>query len=339
MPREPENVAEVFLGSAGQALEQIGQMYPQHQAGKRQALLNAFSMQMKVEAADTEKALAGERMSHLAALTRLADLRGEEVIAKTANFLPEIEELEAKSRLKREELEHSMGLGGEAVSAPGEPGEGVVIPSGVKVWERPTPEVSPEEKGIAAAETEAAKTRRLQEIGVPTRTGKFPNVVKQIRDTYNKELKTWNAERRAWEKEQEPSMMEKLTDKASGEIAEKEEYPVPKPTLAEVYETYYRDYIIAQGLDSDSVATALGIGKDGQDLIGPPTPEAYDLKAIEAWANREIEGWDKLDALTKQKVREQRRQELLEAGNADFGVPTIRSGGRMSRIRSHSLKP
>lgn len=137
MPREPENVGEVFLGSAGQALEQIGQMYPQHQAGKRQALLNAFSMQMKVEAADTEKALAGERMSHLAALTRLAELRGEEVTLKMANFLPEIEELEAKARIKREGLEHSMGVAREAVSAPGEPGEGVVIPSGVKIWERP----------------------------------------------------------------------------------------------------------------------------------------------------------------------------------------------------------
>lgn len=167
MPREPENVAEVFLGSAGQALEQLGQLYPQYQAGKRQALLNAFSMQMKVEAAETDRQVGQSRMAHLAALTRLADLRGEEVMLKMANFLPEIEELEAKARIKREGLEYSMGIAREAVSATGVPGEGVVIPSGVKVWERPTPEVTPEEKGIAAAETEAAKARRLQEIGVP----------------------------------------------------------------------------------------------------------------------------------------------------------------------------
>jgi len=167
MPREPENVAEVFLGSAGQALEQLGQLYPQYQAGKRQALLNAFSMQLKLEAAETDKALTGKRMSHLAALTRLADLRREEITLKMANFLPEIKSLEAKARIKREGLEYSMGVAREAVAAPGEPGEAVVIPSAVKVWERPTPAVTPEEKGIAAAETEAAKAHRLQEIGVP----------------------------------------------------------------------------------------------------------------------------------------------------------------------------
>ena len=137
MPREPENVAEVFLGSAGQALEQLGQLYPQYQAGKRQALLNAFSMQMKVEAAETDREVGRSRMAHLAALTRLADLRGEEASLKMANFLPGIEELEAKARIKREGLEYSMEVAREAIAAPGEPGEAVVIPSEVKVWERP----------------------------------------------------------------------------------------------------------------------------------------------------------------------------------------------------------
>ncbi|GAG41851.1 unnamed protein product, partial [marine sediment metagenome] len=145
MPREPENVGEVVLGSAGQALEQLAQLYPQHQAQKRQGLLNAFSMQLKLEAAESDREVGRSRMAQLAALTRLADLRGEEVMLKMANFLPPIKKLETEARIKREGLEHSMQIGREAVSAPGEPGEGVVIPSGVKVWERPGPEVTPEE--------------------------------------------------------------------------------------------------------------------------------------------------------------------------------------------------
>jgi len=139
MPREAENVGEVVLGSAGQALEQLGQLYPQYQAQKRQGLLNAFSMQLKLEAAESDREVGRSRMAHLAALSRLADLRGEEVMLKMANFLPPIKKLEAEARIKREGLEYSMEVAREAVSAPGEPGEGVVIPSGVKVWERPVP--------------------------------------------------------------------------------------------------------------------------------------------------------------------------------------------------------
>lgn len=184
MPREPQNIGEVLAGSAGEALEQLGQLYPQYQAGKRQALLNAFSMQLKLEAAESDRQVGRSRMAHLAALTRLADLKGEEAALKMANFLPEIRELEEKSRIKREELEYSMGVAREAISAPGEPGEGVVIPAGVKVWERPTPEVTPGEKGIAAAETEAAKFRRLQEIGVPTGKPKTLSAKDQIYKDY-----------------------------------------------------------------------------------------------------------------------------------------------------------
>ena len=168
MPREPQNIGEVLAGSAGEALEQLGQLYPQYQAGKRQALLNAFSMQLKLEAAESDRQVGRSRMAHLAALTRLADLKGEEAALKMANFLPGIEKLELETKQKKELLDYSIKTATEAVSAPGEPGEGVVIPSGVKIWERPTPEVTPEETGIAAAETEAAKFRRLQEIGVPT---------------------------------------------------------------------------------------------------------------------------------------------------------------------------
>ncbi len=197
MPREPQNVGEVFLGSAGEALEQLGQLYPQYQASKRQALLNAFSMQMKVEAAESDRQVGRSRMSHLAALTRLADLRGEEVMLKMANFLPEIEELEAKARTKREGLEYSMEVAREAIAAPGAPGEGVVIPSGVKVWERPTPEVTPEEKGIAAADTEAAKTRRLQEIGVPAGKAKTLSAKDQyLKIYYEKHYSPEEAEER-----------------------------------------------------------------------------------------------------------------------------------------------
>ena len=172
MPRRPENVGEVVLGSAGEALQQLGQLYPQHQASKRQGLLNAFSMALKMEDVQLDRRVGESRMAHLSAVLRKLDIETELAQLKLADFLPDADRRTRELQEKKDLLDYQIKTTTEAISRPGEPGEGVAIPSGVKVWERPTAEVTPEQKGIEAAETEAAKARRLQEIGVPTRAGK-----------------------------------------------------------------------------------------------------------------------------------------------------------------------
>lgn len=304
----PQNFWQVLTGAAGAGLETLGRSKAEEKQRALPEALSIFSTILQAERAQEARALTKIQRKEAAINVDIKGLQLQKMLElQKLGFDNPVELEEAMLRIRGEvDLEKTKSLMDMVEEETGV----TTIPSGLKPFEEPR---GPEELGVDAALKEAAKRGKLEELGIfpSTKSRKLPNVVKQIRDTYNKELKTWNAERRAWEKEQEPSMMEKLTDKETGEITEKEEYPVPKPTLAEIYETYYRDYIIAQGLDSDSVETALDIGGNGQDLIGPPTPEAYDLKAIEAWAEKEIEGWDKLDSLTKQQVREQRRQELL----------------------------
>ena len=167
-----------------------------------------------------------------------------------------------------------------------------------------------------------------------------PNIAQQTRSAYGTALGKWEGGKRAWDKAQAPSTAEAIL----GEASVAKPYTEPQPTLGGIYDSSYRDYAVARGLDPDSIANVLGLGGQREGFIGPQTPEAAvgDITSnvvAEIMASRTKGDWIGNWPLTEsdwQQIAAQNPGLDIERAKQSLGL----SGPvRQSRIRSMSLPP